>query len=150
MITKPFNFESHLRRPVARFESMPFINVCLIALFFTVFKSPYVMAPGSTVELPKTRGAPIDAVATSRVLTVGENDGREMLIFDGRFHKIDTLGEALKVRVAESPGETLLIRADRDVSMQLLVRICEMAEQSGYARIHLAAEPERAVAAPFQ
>lgn len=146
MITRPFNFEAHLRRPTARLEVVPFINVCLILLFFALLHSRFVVAPGVSLALPTTKAEPMDAVATSRVLTVKEVQGGEMLIFEGRILKLESFEKALAGFTAGAPGEVLLVRADRDVSVQLLVRVCELAERAGFQRVQIAAEPEKAAA----
>jgi biopolymer transport protein ExbD len=145
MITRPFDFAAHLRRPSAHLEAVPFIDACLLLLFFAVLGSRFVLAPGVAIDLPATRGAPPDAVVTTRMLTVAENDGQEMLIYDGRIHRFDSFAAALEAQRSELAGEVLLVRMDRDVSMRVWVKVCELAEQAGFVRVLMAAEPERAL-----
>jgi biopolymer transport protein ExbD len=150
MITQPFNFAAHLRRPPSAFDALAFVDACLIALMFTLLSSRFVLAPGVNLELPTTREAPLSAILTSRVLTVTENEGREMLIFEGRILNLETFANLLADRPTDRQAEVLLILADRDVSMQKLVRICELAEQAGFVSVQLAAEPEKAVRPEFR
>lgn len=147
MITRPFNFEAHLRPPSMALDLVPFVNVCALLLFFGMLGSRFILAPGVAMklELPATAGAPHDALPTSRVLTVGEVDGREMLIFDGRILNLASFERYLQERGQAFAGEVLLVRMDRDVSMVLLVRVCEMARHGGFETVMLATEPEPAV-----
>ena len=150
MITQPFNFAAHLRRPSTRLEVVAFVDVAMLLLFFAVLGSRFVLAPGITLDLPTTPGPPPDAVMATRVLTVAENDGVEMLIFEGRIHSIGTFKSVLEARGDEMRGEVLLVRADRDVSTKTLVQVCDLAVKAGFVRVQLAAEQERPARAGFR
>lgn len=145
MITRPFNFEAHLTRPESRFDLVPFVNVGAILLFFGLLGSRFVLAPGMAINLPATSAMPQDALLTSRVLTVGEVEGRESLIFEGRILNLASFERLLTEQANEFSGDVLLVLMDRDVSMVLLVRVCELAKRAGFNQVLLAAEPEPAV-----
>ena len=91
-----------------------------------------------------------DAVPTSRVLTVGEVEGRELIIFDNRVQSLETLAKTFADHPAAAPGEVLLLRLQRDVSVQLLVQINELAARAGFAAVQIAAEPEQAATPAFR
>lgn len=148
MITKPFNFSERLKVPSEGIEAVPFIDVILILLFFSILSSRFVFAPGITLSLPTTIEAPGDVVAASSVLTVNEIEGREMLIFKGGIFTLETLPRAFENR-ERGTEEVLLVRVDQTVSMQLLVRVCELAEDAGFVRVQIAAEPEKLPARDF-
>lgn len=150
MITRPFDFEVHLAKPESRLDLVPFLNVGVILLFFGVLGSRFVLAPGVAINLrlPATATTPPDALPTSRVLTVGEVEGREMLIFEGRILNLASFERLLREKAAEFSGDVLLVRMDRDVSTSLLARICELAKHAGFNQILLAAEPEAAASPP--
>lgn len=149
MIVQPFNFTSHLKQVSIGFDVVPFIDFCLILVFFALLGSPYVVAPGLTVNLPAMQAPAADAIPTSRVLTVGEVEGRELIIFDNRVQTLKTLQETFANQPA-APGEVLLLRLQRDVSVQLLVRVNELAARAGFAAVQIAAEPEHAGGPGFQ
>ena len=144
MIVQPFNFTSRLRQTSIAFDVVPYVDICLILVLFTVFGSPYVVAPGLTVNLPAMQAPGADAIPTSRVLTVGEVEGRELIIFDSRVQTLETLAKTFADHPADASGEVLLLRLQRDVSVQLLVRINELAARAGFSAVQIAAEPERA------
>lgn len=146
MITRPFNFVAQVRQTRAGIDLVPFVDVCIILLFFGLFGSRFILAPGVAVDLqlPAASGAPPDAVPTSRVLTVGEVGGREVLMFEGRILDLEKFERFLKERAGRFEGEVLLLRMDRDVSMVFLTRVMETAKIGGFARALLAVEPEPA------
>ena len=145
MITRPFNFEAMIKRPEARLEAVPFIDVFLIAVFFSVLSSKFVLAPGIALSLPSTRAAPVDAIPTAHVLTVMETQGAEVLIYEtGGILTLDSFAKVLAERGEDFSDAVLLIRADRDVSLQVLTRVWEIALEAGFGRVMIGAEPERA------
>ena len=119
MITRPFNFESHLKEVPARFETVPFINVALLGLFFVLLSSRFVLAPGISLDLPAVEGTPRDLAAATRVLTLSESEGAEMLIFEGRMCTLESFQQLLEARPGAFQEEVLLVRADHDVSLQV-------------------------------
>ncbi len=141
MITRPFNFESRLKELPTRFDSIPFINVGLLGLFFVLLSSRFVLAPGIAIDLPTVEGVPRDVAAASRVLTLSESQGAEMLIFEGRMCTLESFKQLLEARKGEFESDVLLVRADRDVSLQLLAKVWALGAQAGFSRILLAAEP---------
>lgn len=150
MIVQPFNFTAQLKQTRVGFDVVPFVDFALILIFFTWMGSSFVLAPGLTVNLPAMENPNADAVPTSRVLTVGEVEGRELIIFDNRVQTLETLEQSFIDHPPEGRGEVLLLRLQRDVSVQLLVRINELAARAGFAAVQIAAEPERVAAPPFR
>lgn len=131
-------------------ELVPFIDVVVVALFFVLLSSRFVLAPGISISLPTVENLPRDAAATSRVLTISESQGAQMILFEGRvFSSLDAFGRVLADRSDEFQSEILLIRADRDVSLELLARIWDLCGKAGFERVLLAAEPARLAPGAF-
>lgn len=137
MITRPLELQSRLKAPSKRINSLAFFDVLLIAFFFSMLSSHFVLSPGLTINLPT--GGSGAGLPASAVLTVHTD---EMLLFDGRILNMTGLAGALREHV-KGPGEAnLLIRFDRHVSIQTLLGVAEVARTEGVARIQLAAEPD--------
>lgn len=143
MITRPFDFCSQLRRPGSGIEVLPFVDACLILICFTLLSSKFVLAPGISVALPRTTAAPPDLTPASRVLSVSKAEGgNEMLIFDGKIFQLETLAAYLADGRQAEPNESLLIQFDANVSVELVVRVFEIAGNAGFSQIQIAVEPE--------
>jgi biopolymer transport protein ExbD len=137
MITRPLELQSRLKPPSKLLNPLPFFDVLLIAFFFSLLSSHFVLSPGLTINLPTGGSGP--GLPASAVLTVHTD---EMLLFEGRILNMNGLGEALREHV-KAPGEAnLLIRFDRNVSIQTLLAVAEVARAEGVARVQLAAEPD--------
>lgn len=139
MITSPLDLKSHIRKPTRHFDVAPLFDVLLIGLFFGLFWSDIVIAPGLTINLPNARTHELSGSPASAVLTVRPN---EMFLFEGRILSPESLGPALREQVMTRGPVHLLIQFDRDVSVQTFLSISETAREAGVARIVLAAKPQ--------
>lgn len=138
MITRPLDLQSRLTPPSRRLNVLPLFDVLLIAFFFSLLSSKFVLSPGLTLNLPQGGsgpGLPADAVLTVR--------SDQMVFFEGQILNMSGLAPALREFV-EAHGEAELVVSilfDRDVSVQTLFAVAELAREQGVARVHLAAEP---------
>ncbi len=138
MITRPLGLQSHLRPPSSRINPIPLVDVVLIALFFSVVHSNYVLAPGLTINLPQGSEEVMAGLATSAFLTV---QSENVLLFQERILKMDTLKPALAEHVRERGETNLVIYIDRGVPVQTLVSVTEIAREAGVARVQVASQP---------
>ena len=141
MKARPFNFEAQLRPKSRRLDPVPFIDACLIVIFFSLFGSTYVFAPGVTINLPTSRTATLDALPVYEVLTVGEIEGSERILYDGRIFNLETFDKSLIGSESDRGGVTLLVRMDEEVSVRTLSEVCDIARGAGFREVQIAAEP---------
>lgn len=141
MKARPFDFEAHLHPKSRRLDVVPFIDACLIVIFFSLFGSSYVFAPGITINLPESRTAALDALPVYEVLTVGEIEGAERILFDGRIFSLETFRQGLLNSGPDRGETTLLVRMDQAVSVRTLSEVCDIARAAGFREIQIAAEP---------
>ncbi|RME67576.1 MAG: hypothetical protein D6781_12920, partial [Verrucomicrobia bacterium] len=108
MITRPFNLQAHVRQPGKGLDVVPFVDLGVIALFFIVFSSRFVFAPGIARDLPTTRAEVSEAAPAAHVLTVIETEGSEVVIFErGGVLTLDAFEELLRRRGESYAGEVL-------------------------------------------
>ncbi|MDQ8204872.1 biopolymer transporter ExbD [Pelagicoccus sp. SDUM812003] len=127
----------------ARLSFWPFVDLCAIGLFFALFSSKFVMAPGVTLALPEAQSSQVAIASVYEVITVTEVKGEEMIFFKDSVLDLVSLGKLLEERGPAQAGATLLVKADVRVSMQTLSSLCELAISAGYARVQLATEEQR-------
>lgn len=140
MITRPLDLQSHLKPPSSRINPIPLLDIVFIALFFSLVGSNFVLAPGLTINLPEGNEEMMAGLPTSAFLTVQSD---KVLLFQERILNMDTLKPALE-RHVESRGETnLVVYVDREVSVQTLLSVTELAREAGVARVQLASKPEQ-------
>lgn len=142
MLTRPLNLADKLR-PVPRgLDGFFWINVACVVLFFVLFGSRFVLAPGLGVDfaMPEMRGAHGGAAHTTHVISVT----RPGLIFtdDGALNMSQLQGW-LESRVGAHQNPVLLIRANAAIPVLDLTAIISVARQTGYEIRVAALEPDR-------
>jgi biopolymer transport protein ExbD len=134
MITRPLDLASRLRPAPRNFDGLFFVNAGMIVLFFALFGSPFVLAPGLSVEfrLPVAAGANASARAPTHVMSVLATGQ----IFTS--HGARTLEElpAYFVEQAKTAKEPLLlVRGDADVPTSVVATISSAARQAGFVDV---------------
>jgi len=139
MITRPLDLAARLRPPPRNFDALFLVNGGLIVLFFFLFGSRFVLAPGLGVnfQLPEMAGATQGAAAAPVVISVKRSD---MVLVDDGLLNYAQLGPWLKARARQEKSPVLLVRADRNVPTEDMGKIAAMAGQAGFAGIQWAME----------
>ncbi len=131
MVTRPLELSSRLRPAPRSFDVLFYVNGALIGVFFLMFGSRFVLAPG--IRLPTHNNRTIEAVATTAVVSVMASGQ----IFVDRRGAITS--EQLKTWLAEqaqrTPNSVVLVRADAGVSLQIISEIKEMAGEAGFSNV---------------
>jgi biopolymer transport protein ExbD len=147
MITRPLDLASRPRPPPRNFDAFYFINAGLIVLFFLLFGSRFVLAPGLGVRLkggfalPAVAEAQTNAVATNVFISVPRSG---VALVDEGMITYRRLGAWLQERAKEHKAPALLIRADRRVPMQDIADIHALATAAGFTYVQVAFEESAA------
>jgi biopolymer transport protein ExbD len=138
MITRPLDLASKLRPPPRNFDLVFLVNVGLIAFCFTIFGSPFVLAPGLGVDfqLPRMSGARAEAMRTTHDIAV--TDAGMIIAGEGSI-TLQRLGEWLKEQAPLTKEPTLLVRASAGVQLSTQAAIVGLAKTAGF-RVVLAAD----------
>jgi biopolymer transport protein ExbD len=145
MITRPLDIASHLSPPPRSFDVLFYVNVGALAVFFFLFGSRFVLAPGLLLggPMPSMQGARAGASRTTCTLTIlGSGE-----IFTDR--GVLTQAELPQWLKTEGKGEknaVLLLIAGVNVPIGVITRIQSMATGAGFA-VHLALQEASAGAA---
>lgn len=146
MITRPLDLESRLSPPPRDLDVFFWVNTCVIALLFVLFGSRFVLAPGlpmsvgggeAGLELPQL-GSGAHGVGAASVVVSYRRDN--VLLFEGGMYSLPELRRQMGNYLRANPGAVLLVRADRQVSMQAFLDLVEMAKKEGFASVLIAAE----------
>lgn len=135
MITRPLDLASRLRPEPRNLDFLFLVNGGLLVLFFLLFGSRFVLAPGLGVEfvMPEMAGASAGAARTTHVISVI----RPGLIFvdDGAIN-FEQLREWLKLQAGQTTQPSLLVRANSgNVPVTTLTDITSAAFQAGFTRV---------------
>ncbi len=133
----------------AKLSFWPFLDLCVIGMFFVLFSSKFVMTPGITLALPEVESSQVATSSVYEVIAVTEVKGAEMIFFDGSKYDLDSLTKLFSERGKAPEGATLLVKADVAVSMGTLSLLSSLAIESGYSRVQLATEERRSASGAF-
>jgi biopolymer transport protein ExbD len=145
MITQPLELQSRLSPPPRDLDFFAWVNVALIVLFFGLLGSRFVLAPGMPIgvggeggiDLPQIAGATAGAGPASVVVSYRRDN---VILFEGGMYNLPELRKHMETYARKHPGAVMLVRADRQVSMQAFLDLCEMARAVGFANVLAAAE----------
>jgi len=144
MIARPLDLASRLRPPLRSLDWLFFVNGGLIVLFFSLFGSRFVLAPGlgSDFHLPTMPGALAGASTTTHVITIksgGFKNGGFVFAESGALN-LQQLSDWLKIEAKNTQNPVLLVRASADVPMEDLTDIYTVAKEAGFERVIWGAE----------
>jgi len=133
MITRPLDLASRLRPEPRNFDFLFYVNAGLIALFFSLCGSRFVLAPGLGVDfqMPQMNGAAAGAAATDRFISVLPSG---QIFADGLLN-MSQLKDWLKVEAKKLRQPSLLVRASSEVPISQLTEIVSAARDAGFTRV---------------
>lgn len=139
MLTRPLDLASKLREQPRSFDFLFYVNVGLVVLFFSLFGSRFVLAPGLGIDfqLPEMAGATGGAMPTDRMISVRPSG--QIFAADGLLN-LPQLKVWLKAEAGKLREPSLLIRASAEVPLAQLANIASAAREAGFVRVVLGAE----------
>jgi biopolymer transport protein ExbD len=134
MITRPLDLAHRLRREPRSFDWLFFVNAAAIVLFFSVYGSPFVLAPGLALDfrLPTVAGAEAAAVAPTSFVRV--TDSGQIFAGDG-VRTLEQLPEWLRAEAKRTSRPVLLVIASDEVRIAFLTEIANAAGQAGFVQV---------------
>ncbi len=139
MITRPLDLASRLRPEPRNFDWLFFVNGGLIVLFFQIFGSRFVLAPGVSV-LPAIAGATASARATTHQISVVS--ASQIFAGDG-WRDLSQLDDWMRMQPRISAEPVLLVQVNLGVDFDVVARIVSMAKAAGFDVQIAAVEPPK-------
>ena len=134
MIARPLDLASHLRRQPRSFDWVFFVNFGLIALFFVLFGSRFVLSPALAVNGEDIRIAEVSESAVSYVAAryaVSIKASGQIFVDPNGLVSFEQLSVWLADRAKRSPGARLMIYPDKGVAYDEVSKICVAAIEVG-------------------
>jgi len=139
-ITEPLNFRGYIRvAPKVGFDLVAVLDLILIIAFLGLQSSRYFFAPGAEVSLVETRTPELGGVMPSAVLTMGRND---LIFFEGKKIAPQALASVFAEYLGNElePSVVLLVKMDKDLNLEKVFWLFDLAKEAGFERVQLAAE----------
>ena len=122
----------------AEINMIPLIDVALILLIIFMVMTPVLVQSQLTVKLPKSsEGTPL---RTSDAVEV-TIDKKGRIAVNGRRIKRSKLANELTLQLARASRKTVLVQADKSVSIQTVVEVLDVAKKLGVGRLGIGVTP---------
>lgn len=144
MITRPLDLAARLRPEPRNFDWLFFVNAGLLVLFFSLFGSRFVLAPGIAM-LPAVAGADENARRTTHYITV--HNERQIYAGDG-LRDLESLNAWLVQQAKTHQHPVLLVQSNTEVDLGLTGKIFSLARDAGFEVQLAAVEPAKRGAPP--
>ena len=142
MITRPLDLASRLRPPSRGLDALFYVNVAALAVFFLIFGSRFVLAPGLAVDFSPPSA---DSAATARLTTdvVVAVPASNMAVVEGAVVDFKGLGEWLRTQAGATAGsgapkKRLLIQVSGSLPARDLAQLYALAADAGFGGVLLA------------
>lgn len=125
--------KTHKNRTVmAEINMVPFIDITLILLIIFMVMSPMLVQMQLTVDLPKSNA--INTQADDDVIRVEVQKDGTISVMNKKL-TLKNLERELVLRLGKANKKTILVEADKDVPVQQVVNVFDVAKKLGAAKL---------------
>ena len=117
---------------MADINMVPFIDITLILLIIFMVMSPMLVQMQMTVDLPKSNA--INTHAEDDVIRIEVQKNGTIRVLN-KTVTVKTLERELILRLGKASKKTILVEADKDVPIQRVVDVCDIAKKLGAAKL---------------
>ena len=128
-------FETNKKRMIM-FSTISLTDIVLLLLIFFLLTSSFVVQPGIKIKLPKAASGQTDE-SDKIFLTVTK---REQIFLNQKQINRNQLGAELRRLLGDASEKLVVIRADKDLSLEATIRIVDIAKLAGAERFMIATE----------
>ena len=126
------------RKRIAALNPVSLTDIVFLLLIFFLLSSSFVMQPGIKVHLP--RAAPADATLEDRITVTVL--GASKVYLDTDLVGMGELPSRIrKLLQGKDPTTVVVVRAERETQLELLVRVMDMCRRGGATRFLIATQP---------
>lgn len=131
---------SHSLRVMGEINMVPFIDITLILLIIFMVMTPFIVQSKLNVDLPSSSA--VNTVTESKVIRVEISRSGYIKVMD-RPVSMANLQQELVLRMGHSREKTILVEADKDVSIQQVVNVFDIAKKLGAAKLGIGVKNKR-------
>jgi len=126
------------RKRITTFSTISLADIILLLLIFFLLSSSFIVQPGIKVNLPKASSSQVES--EKRIYLTITKSG-DLYLNQEKIGRGE-LGAKLRGLLMESPGELVVIKADKELTLQETIRIMDIAKNAGAERFLIATQPD--------
>ena len=125
------------RKRIISYAAISLTDIVLLLLIYFMLSSSFIVQPGIKVKLPRAVSGEVDT-ADKIYLTVTKS---EQIFLNGQLVTREELGAKLTAQIKIALDKTIIIRADKDLTLEATVRVIDIAKMAGAEKFLIATEP---------
>ena len=125
------------RKRMVQFSTISLTDIVLLLLIFFLLTSSFVVQPGIKIKLPKAASGLQDDSNKIYITVTLDNQ----IFLNQNQTDIANLASQLKQLLKNDPQKMVVIKADKDLSLEKTIRIIDTAKLAGAERFMIATEP---------
>ncbi|HOC90624.1 MAG TPA: biopolymer transporter ExbD [bacterium] len=125
------------RKRIVSYAAISLTDIILLLLIYFLLSSSFIVQPGIKVTLPRAAAGEVDK-ADKIYLTVTKS---EQLFLNGEIVSRSELGARLTALLKIAVDKTVIIRADKDLTLEATVQVIDIAKLAGAQKFLIATEP---------
>ncbi len=125
------------RKRIVSYAAISLTDIILLLLIYFLLSSSFIVQPGIKVTLPRAAAGEVDK-ADKIYLTVTKS---EQLFLNGEIVSRSELGARLTALLKIAVDKTVIIRADKDLTLEATVQVIDIAKMAGAQKFLIATEP---------
>jgi biopolymer transport protein ExbD len=118
--------------PIAEINVVPLVDIILVVLIIFMVTAPLVLKPTIDVNLPQASSGEQKKTANPIEVIVGK--GGEVFL-NGNLVSLEQLKENVSLQAAESNDSSVVLTADKDVTLDGLTTIIDTIKSSGIKKV---------------
>jgi len=130
------NFQTN-RKKIIAFSTISLTDIVLLLLIFFLLSSSFFVQPGLRISLPKAVTGQVED--KNRIyLTITKT---EMIYLNNQRLLKSELGRELKQLLEPQPQKLVVIKADKELTLEKTVEIIDIAKMAGAEKFLIATQP---------
>ncbi|MDZ7261187.1 MAG: biopolymer transporter ExbD, partial [candidate division KSB1 bacterium] len=130
------DFQTNRKRMV-NFSTISLTDIVLLLLIFFLLSSSFIVQPGIKVRLPKATSAQVEP--GDRIYITITSQGL-LFVNQERVLKND-LGAKLKLMLSQGKEKLVVIKADKELTLEKTIEIVDIARLAGAEKFMIATQP---------
>jgi len=125
------------REKLVAFSTISLTDIVLLLLIFFLLSSSFFVQPGIKVNLPKAITGQVET--KDRIyITITK---KEMIFVNNRKIMKSDLSSELKDLLKTNPNKMVVIQADKDLTIEIMIEVVDIAKLAGAQKFMIATQP---------
>lgn len=125
------------KKRLLAFSAVSLTDIVLLLLIFFLLSSSFIVQPGIKIKLPKAvTGETNDNMQILVTIT-----GKQVIYLNQQVTPKNELGAKIRQLLAKQQDKTVIVRADKNISLQAAVEVIDIAKLAGAQKFMIATEP---------